>query len=36
MTDSEIARRLFLAESTVKSNVGRIFLKIGARDRVHA
>ncbi len=36
MTNSEIAGRLFLAESTVKSYVGRVFVKIGARDRVQA
>jgi DNA-binding NarL/FixJ family response regulator len=35
-TNAEIATRLHLAESTVKSNVGRIFARIGARDRVHA
>lgn len=35
-TNSEIATTLHLAESTVKSNVGRIFTKIGARDRVQA
>lgn len=35
-TNTEIATTLHLAESTVKSNVGRIFIKIGARDRVHA
>lgn len=36
MTNSEIADRFFLAESTVKNYVGRIFVKIGARDRVQA
>lgn len=36
MTNSEIAEMLVLAESTVKSYVGKIFVKIGARDRVQA
>lgn len=36
MTNSEIADQFFLAESTVKNYVGRIFMKIGARDRVQA
>ncbi|PRB65620.1 MULTISPECIES: response regulator [unclassified Microbacterium] len=35
-TNAEIAATLHLAESTVKNNVGRIFAKVGARDRVHA
>ena len=36
MTNAEIAHHLFLSESTVKTHVGRVLAKIGARDRVHA
>jgi DNA-binding NarL/FixJ family response regulator len=35
-TNDEIARSLFITEATVKSHVGRIFAKTGARDRVQA
>jgi len=35
-TNGEIAERLTLSESTVKTHVGRVLAKIGARDRIQA
>jgi DNA-binding NarL/FixJ family response regulator len=35
LTNSEIAERLFLSESTVKTHVGRVMAKLEARDRIH-
>ncbi|MDR6939209.1 response regulator transcription factor [Arcanobacterium hippocoleae] len=35
-SNTEIAEELFLAEATIKTHVGRIFAKLGVRDRVQA
>lgn len=35
-TNARIGVRIGLAENTVKSYVGRLFVRLGARDRAHA
>jgi DNA-binding NarL/FixJ family response regulator len=36
LSNTEIAAELFVSEATVKTHVGRVFMKIGARDRAQA
>jgi DNA-binding NarL/FixJ family response regulator len=36
LSNQEIARELFLGETTVKTHIARVLTKLGARDRIQA
>jgi DNA-binding NarL/FixJ family response regulator len=36
MTNNEIAAKLVVGDTTVKTHVARILMNLGVRDRVHA
>ncbi len=36
LSNGEVAGRLILGEATVKTHVGRVFAKLGLRDRARA
>ncbi len=36
LSNADIAAKMYLGEATVRTNVGHVFAKIGARDRAQA